>query len=159
MFVILHTLDQPKECQSLSIRRNQLKSGSCKPILLGRVLLDSGPSGAENEIKMMNFSTARSSLRPKSPERCSLSLRERFSRHRKPAVSVGWRCKTALWDCPKRNRGRFHNRNRPRIYNVNQFLLLVNALVVCAALRTCLSVERTLCAWLRTSLSCLGHIL
>ena len=45
-------------------------------------------------------------------------------------------------------------------YNVKQFfLLLVNALVVCAALRTCLSLERTLCAWLRTSLSCLGHIL
>ena len=51
-------------------------------------------------------------------------------------------------------------------YNVKQFfLLLVNALVICA-LRTSLTLERTLaaaertlCAWLRTSLSCLGHIL
>ena len=50
------------------------------------------------------------------------------------------------------------------VYNVNQKLtdrlLLVYALVVSAALRTCLTaLERTLCAWLRTCLCSLRHIL
>lgn len=43
---------------------------------------------------------------------------------------------------------------------VSQILLLVNALVVCTALRTCLAaVEWALCTWLRTALSCLRHVL
>ena len=45
------------------------------------------------------------------------------------------------------------------ILYASQRLLLVNALVVSAALRTCLATERTLSTRLRTSLSCLRHIL
>ena len=45
------------------------------------------------------------------------------------------------------------------ILYASQRLLLVNALVVSAALRTCLATEWTLSTWLRTSLSCLRHIL
>ena len=45
------------------------------------------------------------------------------------------------------------------ILYASQRLLLINALVVSAALRTCLATERTLSTWLRTSLSCLRHIL
>ena len=45
------------------------------------------------------------------------------------------------------------------ILYASQRLLLVNALVVSAALRTSLATEWTLSTWLRTSLSCLRHIL
>ena len=45
------------------------------------------------------------------------------------------------------------------ILYASQRLLLVNALVVSAALRTCLATEWTLSTWLRTSLCCLRHIL